>query len=329
LAFAAAGVCVLTVRGDGRGMRPILPSALFFFLAWSMKPSEVLSFASVIVWLLLRKEFKAAALLGGVVAVLCASAIAVLGPTYRLSMAQLAGGSAFVLSLGAANIKDAVVKALPLEVLALPGVWLVVRRARAQAGAVPWACITMGTVGIAVTVPLSAMASCKNGASSNYFFESALMATLVAFGGCAARVPGFRKFAVVAAFLLAAVQALVITGSIGAIDLEPSARELAGRWQIWKDEPQPRFSSDLRLNLPWISPGSGGLVLSYNYTLDRERSVSFEKGGINGLIGKGFFKALMLGDDRATFDGADLSRYRLVARSAGMNVLELNPDAPP
>jgi hypothetical protein len=327
LALAAAGAYVLIARGDRLGFLPVLPAALFFFLAWSMKPSVVLSFASVIVWLLLRREFRAAALLGGVFAALCASAMAFLGPAFRFSMVHMAEGSTYDVGSGISNLKDAVVKALPLEVLALPGLWLVVRRARAQSGAVPWACLTLGSVGIAITVPMSAVTSCKDGAWSNYFFESALMATLVAIGGCSAGIRVFPKFAIAAAFLLAAGQALVVTGRVGVIDLEPSARELAQRWQAWKDEPQPRFSADLRLNLPWISPGSEGFVLAYNYARDRERGIPFENGGIRGLISKGYFKALMLQGDLTSFDGADLSGYRVVDRSMGMGILELTHKA--
>jgi hypothetical protein len=74
--------------------------------------------------------------------------------------------------------------------------------------------------------------------------------------------------------------------------------------------PEPRFSSDLRLNVPWLNPNSPPFVLGFNYGFERKLGMNFEAGGIGGLIQKGYFESLMLPADTLEFyDGGRLDRY--------------------
>jgi hypothetical protein len=85
--------------------------------------------------------------------------------------------------------------------------------------------------------------------------------------------------------------------------------------------PPPAFSPNPYTMLPWMHPGNTHFILAYNYAPDRRAGRRFERGGIGGLIGEGFFASLYLAAPDGKYDGAELSRrYVKRGRCGGQDI---------
>jgi len=107
--------------------------------------------------------------------------------------------------------------------------------------------------------------------------------------------------------LIILMQIGLLTGMWGKISLHADARILAEKWEVFQDLPEPRFSADYRLNLPWLNLQSPSYILSFNYESDRSRGRQFEGGGLGGQIEQGHLAAFLLPPGaKDHYDGADL-----------------------
>ncbi|HPK49108.1 MAG TPA: hypothetical protein PKY24_05475, partial [Opitutaceae bacterium] len=118
-----------------------------------------------------------------------------------------------------------------------------------------------------------------------------------------------------------------VLGGKGQTNLRGQNEILAARWQLWQDAPEPRFSHDLRLNLPWLNPHTPPFVLAFNYPQDRKHGRHFFEDGIGGLISRGYFAALLLPESAVSeYDGAALSGYHPKSAAAGYVLLIRNSE---
>ena len=84
-----------------------------------------------------------------------------------------------------------------------------------------------------------------------------------------------------------------------------------------RDRPAPLYSINPSLALPWITESGPHFVYGYNYAADRAHGRIFERGGIGGLVGEGYFGALALPKDAQSVDGGPLTRYELADPDCG------------
>jgi hypothetical protein len=329
LACETAATAVLLRYIDDRPTRAIGWAIALFYAAWAFKITYVFGLGAAIVFLIIRRRFAAAAWLAGGSVLLWAATYGLIDPGFRATMRSLAAVSDFYFSAGWSSVVDAGLKSLPL--IALAG-GLLLAGFRSDAKPVPSNspandAILLGGIGAVISIPALFWASCKIGAASNYFFTPVLMLAIVSLG-LAARRPAVLPCTIFLS-LVAITQIAVFAGKVGRIDLHPLADELAARWVAWKDQPEPRFSADTRLNLPWLNAHSPPLVLAFNYDRERSAGRTFESGGVGGLISSGYFAALQLRDDPLPgYDGGDLRRYRKTTTVAGLSVY-LRRDLPP
>ncbi|MDD3180140.1 MAG: hypothetical protein PHQ04_07270 [Opitutaceae bacterium] len=310
LACETGAVVVLLAAGRARPWRAVLASTLLFFAAWSFKQTFVCGLGAAVLFLVARRRWRmAAGLVTGSVA-LWTGTLLTLGANYRYALFHVTPYDIFSLRIGLDNLVLALAKAAPLVVLAAaafregwrnsPNVPLTPLAADAR---------LLGGIGILVSGPLAFLASCKFGAWVNYYFTFSLMLALY---GSAWPPPRQRKLGAAAATVSLALvlQGLALVGAVGVIDLTPQARTLAVRWEVWRHLPEPRFSHDTRLNLPWLNKGSPAFVLAFNYGLERMARTRYEGGGLGGLIEAGYFSALLLpAETTGEYDGGSLRRY--------------------
>lgn len=179
--------------------------------------------------------------------------------------------------------------------------------------------LKLGLCCLGVALPLSAMAAFKIGAWSYYYMPALPAACLIAVA-----LSGGTRLAsaatAIAATLTIVLQAGLIFGAWGSISRKEAARELQDRWQEFSSLPEPRFSEDLRLNLPWLNPHSPPFVIAYDYPALRTKGVPFDGNGLGGAIGRGELASLYLFPPRRSmFDGASMKAFTHEVLPSGMH----------
>lgn len=308
LALETAGLACLLLQYRARPFTAVLLAGLFFYGAWSFKQTYGFGLGATLLFLACRRQWRPAMLLALISVLLWGATLFLLGPAYRASFQGTVVNSVYFLSVGLDTLRDMLLKALPLWLLAgaaLPGL-----KITGADGKNPLATDArlLGVLGLLVTLPLAFAASCKLGAASYYYFTMQVMLALVAAGSFATRPA--PRLALAGFGLAAGLQLLVLVGHAGRISLSDQTSELATTWAAWQQEAEPRFSHLTNLNLPWLNPGSPPFVLAYNYDMDRAAGRQFESGGIGGLITAGYFRTLLLPTDTGkTYDGGSLEQY--------------------
>lgn len=327
LFFETAAVGLVLVCHRRHPLAAALAAGALFYAAWAFKQTFFLGLGTALLFLLVRRQWRAAFLLAGLSVAGWVATFALLGAEYRTIFQGTALGSAFALGLGLDNLRDMAVKSLPSILLVLTGTFGRQLSAPATTALATDARL-LGGLGLLVTLPLVFVASCKLGAASNYYLPVLTMLTLYAAGhlaGRSASIPVLIAFAVATT-----LQLLPLLHLRGRLDLEQQNRELAAVWPRWRPEPEPRYSHLRSLNLPWLNPDSPPFVLAYNYGHDRNAGRPFEAGGVGGLIEAGFFRSLLLpaGTD-ASYDGGSLRHYRRGETFNGLTIFRrISPPTP-
>lgn len=317
LAFEAAGVTWFLIVDRRSTRAAIAGAALLFFAAWSFKQTFIAPAAATGLFLLWHRRWRDAALLAGLFGLLALAAVLALGPAYRKAITETVAATGFSASVGLSNAFAAGVKMLPVLV-AVPIAWGALRTTgSASPRSLRRDALQLGLLGALLALIIAVPASFKGGAAVNYYFSLHLMLAISVMAAIAsARATTTLALACGGLSLLSIA---TLAGKIGVTNLDAGAAEIAHRWEVWSQQPEPRFSADLRLNLPWLSQASPPLVLAFNYPFDRARARSFEENGVGGLIERRYFAALLLpAYVRDSFDGANLTGYVRVEEVAGM-----------
>lgn len=326
LALEGIAVTVFLTLYRARPTLATLLATLLCYAAWSFKQNFVGALGAMLLFLLAQRDWRKAALTSAVSVALWAATFYLLGPRYLEGIRSTTHAD-FFLGQGFDLAKHAALKLAPL-IVAAPLV-VAALRARSKAAAAPSLtsdALLLGAVGTVLSVALAFPSSCKGGAASNYYFTPLLMSSL-AVGAALARSRTLLLPAAIAA-MLALTLAAPFTGRFGTLTLRPNALALAERWEVLQKAPEPRFSYDARLMVPWLTPKSPPIVLAFNYEWDRRHGRVFESGGIGGLLDKGFFASALLPAGTERWDGSDLARYA-PTQQVGDMALHLRNDALP
>ncbi len=320
-AALAGGLCWLRTR-------PTLAFAVAaagFYTAWAFKPTYFLGLGAFVLFLLAERRFRFAAGLLGVLAAAVAVTLALGGPGYRLVLFGTAVTNRFFIGPGLAHLPGAVLKLAPLLLLALPGL---LRPPAPGGNPLAADALRLARLGLPVLALFAFAGSCKLGAATNYYFSLVPLLALAAAASLAVRP--LPRLAPAAFAGMCALQLGLFAGAAGRIDLRPQAEQLARRWQVFRALPEPRFSSDLRLNLPWLNPRTPPAMPAFNYPLDRAAGKRFAAGGIGGLISSGHFAGLLLEPGpNGAYDGASLAGFAASGRAEGLVAFVRRAEPPP
>lgn len=310
LVVEAACIWVFLKYQRNNPTRACLAAAGGSYLAWSFKPTCITGLASICLFLLLRRRWADIAKVLVPIISLWTLTLVLGGANYRNSILDTATNNSFYITLGLSNFLAALKAGAPLVILAA-GLFV---SKKESAGTNGHDCLArdaglLGLIGTVVATVLMLAASSKLGAAPNYFFPAFFMSSLWATGWLAQKswlMPslGFALMAVI-------LQVGLILGYWGSLDLNNQSTLLAQRWSIFRKQPEPRFSADLRLNFPWLNPASPPLMPAYNYLSDRNHGVLFENGGLGGMIEAGKFNSLFLpASTTTTFDHTPLDGFK-------------------
>jgi hypothetical protein len=325
LTLEIGGAALLLRPADRRPAWSLAGALVCFYLAWACKQTAVGFLATAVVFLAWRGRWRGAAVLALGSLALWAATLLLLGPAYRAAFHAGVSQGVLDAETGWRNFADAAAKSSPLLLLAIGAGWYARRRAAAPPGP---PLLVFGAIGAVLTFPLFFAAAFKLGAWSNYYFTPAVMLVLWAHASCSRG--GATGWLALTCAAMAALQGVMLGEGLGRVTLRSAADQMARRWTVWGAQPEPRFASDTRYNLPWLNPRSPPFVLAYNYPLDRAHGRAFANGGIGGLIESGYFASLLLPDRTGdTYDGGSLRRYRRETTVDDMAVYRrITPAAP-
>ena len=319
MTFEALGLVWFLFFQRSRPLLALLGSVVIFYGAWALKPNLIQALLATILYLFTQRRWLQGFALGASSVLLYAVTLLLLGPAYRQTLLEAMTASDFFLSLAGANTLSAALRVLPLIILCLGAMGM----PRSPSTAFASDLTRLGLIGLPLAFAMAFLTSAKSGAAPNYFLTSTLLLTLAALGLAASRT---NPWPLILSVGLAAGLELALLFGHGRIDLQNESTVLAQRWQLWASAPEPRFSHDLRLNLPWLNPHSPPLVLAFNYPRDRLLQRKFEADGVGGLISQGYFASLLLPDDNTTsYDGALLERYERGPSATGYTLYSRRP----
>jgi hypothetical protein len=309
--------------------RAVAAAVLAFYLAWAFKPTVLGAFFAVAAFLLAHRRWREAAFFGGATVALWLLTLVIGGPVYRAALLATATNNAFSVPVGVANLWSVLLALAPL-LGGLPW-WLgALRRHR------PWRqrslahdALVLSTLGLLVVIAIFSAAAAKIGASRNYFFTAGLLLTVGTVLGVWP-LQRTRLAPALACVLTLIMQGGFLAGLWGTLSLRANAEQLAARWAVFQRQPEPRFSDDLRLNLPWLNQQSPPLVLAFDYPRNRAEGRRFAGDGLGGMIVRGELATLLLPagvHDR--YDGAPLDNYVRGETVADLAVYRRRSDGSP
>ncbi|KIL97809.1 hypothetical protein CCC_00870 [Paramagnetospirillum magnetotacticum MS-1] len=317
-----AAMLVMMIAYERNRLGAVAAASLLSLAAWSFKQSYIFAPMAMGLFLLIRRDWRGIAL---AVVLHLAGLAATLGfgsPEYRAMMLAWRG-SDFALWQLSRNLLNVGVKILPVAVAAALAAPLMLNR-RALAADTP---LLLGLCGLIATAPIIPAAA-KVGAAENYFFPLVFFLALLGARGVAEldrrhwpRLPSLVLAAAWGAEMVAC--ALVIGGVTGSNGVSHLDRRYGEQRPCVAQLPSPMYAFDPYLALPWMHADGPYFVLAYQYAMERAAGRSFERGGIGGLVGEGYFASVVLPTGMpAEIDGTPLAeRYRLDRRGcAGLDI---------
>lgn len=318
LTFELTGFYFFLRSLDSGKRSGLLAAGLFFYLSWSFKQNFVGLFGGCLAYLLLRKKFSDA--VGFFLPFAAAAALTYFAgsPDYRYLLFKSQLRMKITPSIGFANLKLALSKSLPMVLLTV-GLAAVVWRQHSYRAA--WQKIRQDSrlqllvLCFGISLLLFLFMSMKEGASDNYFFTPFVTLTFL-LGYVSIRLRGSKPYQqallwvfVPACLLNAGEGALIMTGKFGQINRRPYSKQYETVKRILDTLPKPvLFEKDNIANLPWINSSPQNFILATTYYYKDAYGDAFEYGGIEGLMQKGYFSAVV-DEGYPVFDLKE--RYRL------------------
>lgn len=304
-----AGVLAFLYWHRAHPKRAVAVAVMAFYLAWAFKPTVLGANFAVAAFLLAHRRWREAAFFGGAMVALWLLTLAIGGPVYRASLLETVTNNTFSVPVGATNLWS-VLRALAPLLVGLPW-WLeTLRRHRPwRQRSLPHDALVLSTLGLLVVTVVFSAAASKTGASKNYFFTAGLLLTVGTVLGVWP-LQRTRLAPALACALTLIMQGGLLAGLWGTLSLRANAEQLAARWAVFQRLPEPRFSHDLRLNLPWLNRQSPSLVLAFDYPRNRAEGRRYAGDGLGGMIVRGELATLLLpAEVQGRYDGATLDNY--------------------
>jgi len=292
--------------------------AAFFYAAWAFKQTAVLVGGGIGLYLLVRRDWRMAFLLAGLMIVAWGLTFLLAGADYRDALLFSGVPLEYTVTNGLRNLFHWAGKFAPGVAGAAVLVLLIAANAEVRQTVIENQHVVLGLSGLAVSVGLALLASTQTGAAENYFFQAAFFSAYLTIAGMATlgvgqSGPSFQLAAgVIAGWLVLSIAVgAALTGVVGIKDLTGQHRSYKALKACLDDVPRPLFVNEVYLSLPWMTPRSEPYVLSFFYERERVLDQPFDGDGIGGRIRNGHFAALAFWQGSVTerFDGASLKKY--------------------
>ncbi len=315
MAMEVAGAAWFIWRYPARHWQAVLGAALFSYLAWAFKQSNVSFLVAVGLFLLIRLAWRELIVIVAVIAAAFAITFAVGDAQYIKNILLIGYSLDYDIARGFYNLRSFAIKMLPgLAVLLsacifaarAPGGFLALRDDPRKLFAV---------CGVAVAGALAVLTGFQSGGAENYYFTFAFFTVLSGLVLLPARLawPIQAVYLVVVGWLaLAVAVTAVVTGYVGMTSLKKHHDAYSKFTQCIAGLPHPIFIQNPYLSLPWMSGGERHFILSFIYHEERRRGHRFAGDGIGGMIERGELATLVFPGSSKTnrYDGASLGNFQ-------------------
>lgn len=310
-----AAICFYKFFNDRPELAIILTS-IFGYLAWCFKQNHIFVAGTLILFLLLRKEWR-------LVVIVCVIfgagwAVAVVGGSeaYVKMLFHKSVDTTLLVSRLIRNLSNFAIKATPLiALLAICLGYLATRRTWAEILREPNTMFSL--CGLAVTLTLSLIMSAKHGASENYYFVVTIFMVFVSICLIPRFIKSQTEIRLSASILICGwVLNIIASGSViagvnGVLSVRHWHDRHVAEKACFKDLPGPLLPvSRSYLTMPWITPSEPRFNLYYTYLKDRKAGRWLEGGGIGQLIENGYFGTIILAKNSPKeFDDGKIEKY--------------------
>lgn len=310
-------VCVFHRLLPSGPTRAAAAMASVAYLAWSFKHTAVFGLGGVGLFLLLRRDFKALAVLTAISTGLWAATFLIQDDIYFETLFTIGHPLEYDTSRFLDNLVNVAFKTpyLWIPVAAAFGISILRGRFRHLLQAES---AQLAACGLFVSLAATLVMTLQTGSAEHYYFTPAFFLSMlfvalfprISATACAAsRV--FR-LATVSGFALTSLAVVaVLAGQAGMVAPQGDQKLIDRRLSCIEVLPSPMYVHDRMLSLPWNSPGNTPFVRNFYYERDREAGREYPVGGIGGMIEAGMFEAIAYPapNPPAKIDGAGLRTY--------------------
>lgn len=317
MALEMAAAAVFIGLWPSRRLAAVLSAALFCYLSWSFKQNSVYTVGAIGLFLMFRREWGLAAILGAVMGCAWSVTLALGGALYRLDVLLSDFTLVFSARQGLHNLLMVMVKVLPIVApLPVALVLLLADSSRRRSFFADDRAL-FATLAATLSTSMATVGNFHTGAAENYFFTASfylalLLLCLLGHLSAEGKVPRPAQGILSAGWLgLSAALISLLAGFNGVISLQTQHQHVLNGLRCSEGAARPIYADWPYLHLPWMLKDNPNFVLSWQYEAERAIGKPFERGGIGGLLQSGYFATLLIGGTPppATLDGAALADH--------------------
>ena len=321
--FEVTGVFLFLRYYSVDKVKAIYFSASVLYCSWAFKQSGFLTVVAILLFLIIKKDFKAFFMFS-VLMIISYFTTFLLGDKEYIDTILYQGEREFSTYSVITNVLKAASKSSPAIISLTSSIVFVIFCKRLKRGIIKNDNVLFAAILFFTTIVIVFPASAMEGAADNYCFmvlyaSSLLSITLVSEimgdilsakdeGGLRVCI-GFMIFGWIANVISIMV---IFMGYQGVISVYPQHIDMVKRQKCIEKLPKPLFVDNMYLSLPWMNPSEPYVFTNWFYKKERELGISFNDGGIGGLIKKGHYRTLLFPNELKTFDGAELSEYKIL-----------------
>ncbi|MBI2470448.1 MAG: hypothetical protein HYV59_04300 [Planctomycetes bacterium] len=320
--FEVTGIFFFWKYYSRNKIKAIFFAAIALYCSWAFKQSGFLTVVAILVFLIIKKDFKAFFMFS-LLMIIFYFATFLLGDKEYVDTILYHGEREFSINLAIRNILKATSKSSPAIISLISSIVFIIFCKGLKRGIIKNDNVLFAAILFFTTIVIVFPASAMEGAADNYCFmvlyASSLLAitlvseisgdTLSAKDGGLRVCIGFMIFGWIANVISIM---MVFMGYQGVISVYPQHIDMVKKQKCIENLPKPLFVDNMYLSLPWMNPSEPYVFTNWFYRKERELGISFNDGGIGGLIKKGHYRTLLFSNDLKTFDGAELSEYKIL-----------------
>lgn len=322
LVFEVTGVFLFWRYYSLDKTKAIFFSALVLYCSWAFKQSGFLTVVAILVFLIVKKDFKALLIFSILMIALYVTTF-LLGSKEYTDTILYHSERGFSFNLAIKNILKAALKSSPAIFTLISSIVFIIFCKRLKKEILKKDNILFSIILLFTTIIIVFPASAMEGAADNYCFMVLYSSSLIAIT-LLNEISHYKlnendkdRLIICIGFMIFGWITNIISimtvfiGYQGVISVYPTHIDMIKKQKCIEKLPKPLFVDNMYLSLPWINPSEPYVFTNWFYKKERESGV-LKDGGIGGLIKKGHYKILLLSDKMKTFDGADLSEYKIL-----------------
>lgn len=322
LVFEAIATYLFWHHYPERKVKAVIYCAVAAYFAWSFKHINVFTPIAVGMTLLIARDWKSLILFCGLLFGAYGGTFIIGGEMYIKSLFQTTI-TGFGIAHGVKVFSDFIVKSGPALAIFFAILVITIKKPQLLGRYFSNTEFRYAFMGLTASLLIVIPAAFKLLSADNYYFPVSYFLALTAVSGTGLalqelrsniksntqRIQIFTSISAVGWILNIVAVLVVLTGIKGKVSIREQHAFYQEKAQCVSQLPKPVFSSMQFLSSPWLNSSRPIVFPAYNYIVERDGGEQFVDGGIDGMIQRGQFRALLLDAENDPFASRKLDRY--------------------